>query len=67
MTQIEWEECLASIGFTEQKNPNGANCFDVYNEAGLPIWQYSDEDGKQRLFDFFSGISYAKARYGFKE
>lgn len=63
MSDREWLDCLESLGYTEQKNPNGIDCFDVYNEDNLPIWQYEGNEQKEKLFYFFSGIVYAKQRF----
>lgn len=62
--QQNWEEVLQALGFIEQKNPNGVNCYDVYNDSGIPIWQYDTERNKEKLFYFFSGVLYCKQRIG---
>ena len=58
--QQNWEEVLQALGFSEIKNPNGANCYDVLNDRGIPIWQYDTEEKKEKMFYFFSGALYWK-------
>ena len=48
-----WNGCLESLGFTEQKNPNGG--YDVYDEKGIPKFQYETEEEKKYLYYFLSG------------
>lgn len=63
-TKENWNECLESLHFTEQVNPNGFNCFDVYDDNKLPKWQYETMEQKKRLFDFFCGMAYMKIKLG---
>lgn len=60
--QENWAEVLDSLGFTECKNPNGKDCYDVLNEKGIPVWQYETEDAKEKLYYFFSGMIYQRIR-----
>lgn len=56
----DWNNLLEALGYKEQKNPNGKNCYDVYNEEDIPIWQYETEQEKAWLFMFFTGALYMK-------
>lgn len=59
-----WHECLESLGFTVQKNPNGANCYDIYDEKGIPRWQYDTIGQQKKLYYFFCGCVYMKIHMG---
>lgn len=58
-----WKEVLKSLGFTEQRNPNGYECYDIYDNHGTPKWQY-EKDGvtskQEMLYYFFSGMVFAR-------
>lgn len=57
-----WKSCLEYLGFTEQKNPNGIDCYNVYDDRRHPMWEYETVEKKKRLYDFFSGMVYMKLR-----
>lgn len=59
-SEENWNECLECLGFTEIKNPNGFDCYDVLNDRGIPTWQYSGEEEKKLLYYFFQGAAYMK-------
>ena len=52
-----WEECLEALGFTEGKNCSFGGMI-VYNDDNIPIWTYTTEEEKERLYIFFSGAVY---------
>ena len=39
MTEKNWNECLESLGFIEQKNSFGGMV--VYNNNNIPCWTYT--------------------------
>jgi hypothetical protein len=49
-----WTDVLDSLGFTEQKNPNGGMI--VYNNEEVPMWRYEENETKEKLYYFFSGM-----------
>lgn len=54
-SEENWNEVLKSLGYTEQKNPNRIDCYDIYDENGIPKWQYSGQDEKELWYYFFAG------------
>lgn len=59
-SEKNWKSVLESLGFSEIKNPNGYNCYDVLNEEGFPMWQYETEKKKEQLYYFLTGALYWK-------
>lgn len=59
-SEENWDQVLSSLGFTEQRNPNGMNCWDVHNNKGVPTWQYDSDEEQEKLYYFFSGMVYQK-------
>lgn len=53
-----WHMVLDALGFCEQKNSNGG--YNVFNDSGVPVWQYENEKEKEKLYYFFSGAVYWK-------
>lgn len=51
-----WKALLEILHYTEQKNPNG-NCYDIYDENGIPRWQIG-QDEKELCYYFFMGQRY---------
>lgn len=54
-----WNECLESLGFTEQQNTAFGGMV-VYNDDGIPMWTYETEAEKEKLYAFFRGALYWK-------
>lgn len=50
-----WKSLLECLQYTEQKNPNGVDCYDIYDENGIPKWQYSGQGEKELYYYFFMG------------
>lgn len=50
-----WKALLEILHYTEQKNPNGEDCYDIYDESGIPRWQYSGQAEKELCYYFFNG------------
>ncbi len=55
-SEANWQACLETLGFTERENPNGRDCYDVFNEDDIPCWQYEGREQQQNLYFFFSGM-----------
>lgn len=58
-SEKDWNECLESLGFTEQKN-NQFGGMVVYNDKQIPCWTYETEEEKERLYIYLSGAVYWK-------
>lgn len=54
-TESNWKTLLESLKYTEQKNPNGMDCYDIYDENGILKWQYSGQNEKELYYYFFMG------------
>ena len=54
-----WKWCLESLGFTEQKN-NQFGGMVIFNDKQIPMWTYSTEEEKEKLYIFFCGMEYWK-------
>jgi hypothetical protein len=52
-----WKECLESLGFTESENVNFGGMI-VYNDKGIPTFDYTSEERKRQLYIFLSGAVY---------
>lgn len=59
VNQKNWDECLESLGFVEQKNASFGGMV-VFNDDGIPMWAYETEEEKERLYAFFRGAVYWK-------
>lgn len=59
-SEENWNGVLESLGFSEIKNPNGFECYDVLNDNGIPSFQYSGIEEKKQLYMFFQGAVYWK-------
>lgn len=65
VNQTKWNECLESLGFTEQKNTSFGGMV-VFNDDGIPMWTYETEEEKYKLYIFFRGAVYWKIHTEFK-
>jgi hypothetical protein len=54
-----WKECLEALNFTEGKNV-GFGGMVVYNDKGIPAFNYDSDERKQQLYLFLSGAVYWK-------
>ena len=63
-SEQNWKECLEALGFTEIKNPNGIDCYDILDDKGIPVWQYETIEKKLMLYYFFCGAEYMKMHLG---
>lgn len=61
-SEANWQAVLSTLEFTEQKNPNGYDCYDVYDDNGLPLWQYTGKTEQEKLYHFFCGMALMKTR-----
>ena len=59
-TEENWLQLLEALSFTEQRNPNGKNCWDVYDDRGLPLFQYESDEEQEKIYYFLSGALYWK-------
>lgn len=64
-TEKNWNECLESLGFIEQKNSFGGMV--VYNNNNIPCWTYTTKEEKEKLYLFFSGAVYWKIHSKFNK
>lgn len=55
----DWNECLESLGFTEQKNEQFGGMV-IFDDNNIPMWTYETEEEKGKLYLFFSGAVYWK-------
>ena len=60
VSEKEWKWLMESIGFTEQKNPNGKDCWDIYDQAGNHCFQYEGQWEKIRAYDILEGALWGK-------
>lgn len=58
-SEQNWNDVLSALGYVEQKNPNGIDCYDIY-EDGIPKWQYSGLEEKKMFYYFFLGQNVMK-------
>lgn len=58
--RTEWNEVLEALKFTEQKNPNGLDCFDIYDDRGNWFIQYEGEIEKAKAFNILEGVCWGK-------
>ena len=57
--ETRWKECLEALNFSEGKT----ECFGgmvVYDDKGIPQFDYDSEERKRQLFVFLSGALYMK-------
>lgn len=57
--ETNWKECLESLNFTEGKNESFGGMV-VYDDKGIPKFDYDSEERKRMLFIFLSGALYMK-------
>lgn len=57
--QENWNDCLKTLGFTEQKNSQFGGMV-VYDDKNIPCWTYGTDDEKETLYIFLSGAAYWK-------
>lgn len=50
-----WRDVLSMLGYCERPNPNGYDCYDVYDQDDIPHWQYEGESEKEMLYYFLYG------------
>lgn len=55
---INWKQTLESLNFSEVKSMYGG--YNIYDDKGIPKWQYDDEYKKERLWYFFNGMIYMR-------
>ena len=61
-----WRKALKTLKFTERKNPDGKDRFDIYDEKGKPYLQYEGAFGRIQMYDMLSGMIEAKNHWGIK-
>lgn len=64
-TKKNWIETLEGLGFTEQKNEKFGG-MTVFNDKGVPCWNYITKEEKEKLYIFFNGAIYWKVHEMFK-
>ena len=57
--ETNWKECLEALNFTEGKNESFGGMV-VYDDKGIPQFDYDSEERKRLLFIFLSGALYMK-------
>ena len=57
--ETNWKECLEALNFTEGKNESFGGML-VYDDKGIPQFDYDSEERKRSLFIFLSGALYMK-------
>ena len=57
--ETNWKECLEALNFTEGKNESFGGML-VYDDKGMPKFDYDSEERKRLLFIFLSGALYMK-------
>jgi len=57
--KINWHECLQALNFTENRN-HSLGGMQVYDDKGIPKFQYETEKEQRHLFMFLSGALYMK-------
>lgn len=60
-----WKDCLDSLGFKEGKNISFGGMV-VYDDRDVPLWTYTTEEEKEKLYIFFNGAVYWKVHELFK-
>ena len=57
--KINWHECLQALNFTEGKDASFGS-MQIYDDKGIPRFQYETEKEQKQLFVFLSGALYMK-------
>ena len=57
--ETNWKECLKALNFTEDKNTSFGGMV-VYDDKGIPKFDYDSEERKRLLFIFLNGALYMK-------
>lgn len=60
----DWQAVLKELNYTEKKVIVGSRQYrDIYDDQGMPTWRYENRYDQISLYDFFTGIMYAKKHY----
>lgn len=57
--ETNWKGCLEALNFSEGKNETFGGMV-VYDDKGIPQFDYDSEERKRLLFIFLSGALYMK-------
>lgn len=61
-SEDNWNECLEALGFTEQRNISFGGMV-IFDDKGIPVWDYDNLERKMLLYYFFSGAVYGKMHF----
>ena len=48
-SEQNWNDCLESLGFTEQKNTSFGGMV-ILDDNGIPVWDYDNLERKELLY-----------------
>ena len=61
-SEENWKECLETLGFSEGKNISFGGMV-VFDDRGIPVWDYDNLEKKKLLYYFFSGAVYGRMHF----